>query len=150
MGIADTNDLNLFAGGDNTALDASGGHRATSGNREDVLNRHQQGLVQVADWLRNVFVHGRHQFNNRLVHVSTGVCGVRFQSGQRRTLDDRGVVSGKTVGVKQLTHFHLDQFEQFLVVHLIHFVHEDNQVRNVHLTRQQDMLTSLGHRAVCC
>jgi hypothetical protein len=44
----DTDDLDFLAHLDDTALDATGHHRAASRNREHVFHRHQERLVHVA------------------------------------------------------------------------------------------------------
>ncbi len=50
--------------------------------------------------------------------------------------------------LKQFAHFQLDQFQQFFVVHHVHFVQEDHHGRHFHLPRQQDVLARLRHGAV--
>ncbi len=52
--------------------------------------------------------------------------------------------------VEKLTHFHFNQFQQLFVVNHVSLVQEHNDVRHANLTGQQDVLTSLWHRAVCC
>src|SRR3954451_7954510 len=54
--VLDADDLDVVAGVDDTLLDAARGDRATARDREDVLDRHQAGLVQRADGLRDVGV----------------------------------------------------------------------------------------------
>jgi len=45
--------------------------------------------------------------------------------------------------------FHLDELEQFGVVHHVAFVQEHDDVGDTDLARQQDVLAGLGHGAVC-
>jgi hypothetical protein len=45
---ADADDLDLLADLDHAALDPPGDHGAAPGDREDVLDRHQEGLVDGA------------------------------------------------------------------------------------------------------
>ena len=71
-----------------------------------------------------------------------------FESGQSRTLDDRNVVAVEVVFAEQFANFQFDQFEDFLVVDLIDLVHVNDQRRNADLTREQDVLAGLRHRAV--
>ncbi|MNE41454.1 hypothetical protein D3C80_1355270 [compost metagenome] len=71
-----------------------------------------------------------------------------FDRGQGRALDHRNVVARELVRAQQLAHFHLDQLQQFLVVDHVDLVQEHHQGRNADLTRQQDVLAGLRHRAV--
>src|SRR6201996_2696669 len=50
----DADDFDLVAGVDDALLDTTRRDGAAAGDREDVLDRHQEGLVQLADRLRNV------------------------------------------------------------------------------------------------
>ena len=43
-------------------------------------------------------------------------------------------------GVEQLTNFHLDELEQLGIVDLVDLVQEDEHVRNVDLTGEQQVL----------
>src|SRR3954447_25229878 len=54
--VLDPDDLDLVAGVDDALLDAAGGDRASAGDREDVLDRHQERLVQIALRLGDVLV----------------------------------------------------------------------------------------------
>src|SRR5699024_6185401 len=47
------------------------------------------------------------------------------------------------------TDFHIYQLKKLFVVNHITFVHENNDVRNAYLTRQQDVLFCLSHNTVC-
>src|SRR3989454_600615 len=46
LGRLDANDLDLVAGVDDSLLDPASGDRAATGDREDVLDRHQEWLVE--------------------------------------------------------------------------------------------------------
>jgi hypothetical protein len=65
-----------------------------------------------------------------------------------RALGDRDVVARELVGAEELAHLHLDQLKQLLVVHQVDLVHVHHQRRHPDLTRQQDVLARLRHRAV--
>ena len=67
---------------------------------------------------------------------------------QRRAGNDRRVVARELVGAEQIADFHLDQLQKLFVVNLIGLVHVHHDVRNTHLTGQQDVLARLRHRAV--
>src|SRR5690606_16887182 len=49
LGVLEADDLDLLPDLDLAALDAAGGDGATTGDREDVLDRHQERLVQGAN-----------------------------------------------------------------------------------------------------
>src|SRR4051812_7617691 len=53
-GVGDPDDLHLVAGVDDALLDAAGRDGAAAGDREDVLDRHQEGLVEVTLGLGDV------------------------------------------------------------------------------------------------
>src|SRR6202008_999358 len=57
--LLDPDDLDLVAGLDDALLDAAGGDGAATGDREDVLDRHQEGLVERTLGLRDVAVERR-------------------------------------------------------------------------------------------
>ena len=63
--LADADDLDLLVDLDDAALDAAGDHGAATGDREDVLDRHQERLLGLADRRRDVVVDGLHQLGTR-------------------------------------------------------------------------------------
>ncbi len=73
---------------------------------------------------------------------------VAFQRFQRGTTNYRQVITREVVLGQQFTNFHLNQFEQLFVINHVTLVHEHDHVRDTNLTTQQDVLTSLRHRAV--
>ena len=75
-------------------------------------------------------------------------CGFAVQRAQRRDANHRQIVARELILGQQFAHFELDQIEQFRIVHHIHFVHRDHDVRHAHLAGQQDMLPRLRHGAV--
>src|SRR5690606_10077927 len=64
--IAQTNDLDLVANLDHTALNTARHNRATPRNREHVLDRHQERLVLRTLRLRDVGVQSLQQLQDRL------------------------------------------------------------------------------------
>ena len=78
--VLDTHDLDLFANLDDAALNTPRHHRASTGNREYVLNRHQVITVNRTLRLRYVVVHLFNQLQDRR---HTNVTGVAFQRLQR-------------------------------------------------------------------
>src|SRR6201991_1160126 len=139
----DADDFYLVASVDDALLDPTRRDGAAAGDREDVLDRHQEGLVQLADRLRDVGVEGRGQLEDRFLGLL-----VAFQRLQRRAFDDRGVFAREVVFVEQVLDLLFDQLDQFLVIDHVDFVEEDDHVRDVHLTGEQDVLAGLRHDAV--
>src|ERR1700730_7277440 len=130
---------------DDPALNAPRHHRATTGNREHILHRHQKRLLYLALGNRDVPVHLRHQLHHRRY---PNLALVPFQRLQRRPNHNRRLITGELVHRQQLAHFHLNELQQLLVVHHVRFVHEHHDVRHSHLTRQQNVLARLRHRPV--
>src|SRR4051812_35110562 len=143
LGRLEADDLDFLADLDAAALDAAGDDGAAAGDREDVLDRHHERLVDVALRQRNVAVERLHQ----LGHAGDAF-RVALQRLERRQADDRDVVAGEAVGGEQLAHFELDQVEQFGVVDRVDLVERDDHVRHVDLFGQQHVLAGLRHRTV--
>ena len=117
----DPDDLDLVAGVDDALLDAARGDGAAAGDREDVLDRHQERLVEVALRLGDVLVEGVGELEDRLLRLL-----VALERLQRRALDDRGVVARELVLVQQVADLLLDQLEQLLVVDHVDLVQVDD------------------------
>src|SRR5690242_3433466 len=141
--LVDADDLDLLAGLDLALLHAAGGDGAAAGDREDVLDGHQERLVDVARGLRDVLVHGRHELQDLRRPL-----GVALERLQGRAAHDRQVVAGEVVLREQLAHLELDQVEQLLVVDRVGLVQEHDDVRHADLAGEHDVLTRLRHRAV--
>src|SRR5215217_1157925 len=93
----DAHDLDGVAGVDDALLDAARGHRAAAGDREDVLDRHQERLVQVALGLRDVGVQLLAEIDDLL-----DVLLVAVERLERRADHERDVVPGELVLVEQV------------------------------------------------
>ena len=139
----DADDLDRVAGVDDALLDAAGGDRAAAGDREDVLDRHQERLVERTLGLRDVGVEVAGQLEDLL-----DVTLVALERLQRRAGDERDVVARELVLGEELAHLHLDELEQLLVVDHVDLVEEHDDVGHAHLAGEQDVLTRLRHRAV--
>ncbi|SAS53375.1 Uncharacterised protein [Klebsiella pneumoniae] len=142
-GFFDTNDFNFFTYFDDTALNTTGNNGTTTGDGEYVFDRQQERLVNRTLWFRDIGIQVASQFDD----FRFPLC-VAFQRFQSRTTNDRGVVAREIVLRQQFTNFHLNQFQQLFVINHVAFVQEHDDVRNAYLTTQQDVLTSLRHRAV--
>ncbi len=132
----------------NPTLDTTGSNRATTRDREHILNRHQERLVKITVRLWDVVITGLHQLDDGLSSSIIVSASTLLQGDQSATADDRSVITGEVILVQQLPDLHLDQLLELFVVDLVALVHENNDVRNTNLTRQQDVLAGLGHRAV--
>lgn len=140
--MGECDDLNFLVHVDHAALHTSGDHGSAAGNGEDVLDRHQERLVGLADRVRNRLVDRVHQFLDR-----GNPLRVTLERLERRDPHNRGVLV-EFLGSQQLADLHLDEFEQLLVVHCVGLVQRYQDVGHTHLTRQQNVLAGLGHRAV--
>ena len=148
LGILDANDLNLIANLDNATLDTAGNDGATAGDGEHVLDGHQERLVSGTLRGLDPGVNSVHELPDAGILGGLRIGGLGDQGVQSGALDDRGVVAREIVLVEQLTDFHLDELEQLGIVDLVDLVQEDEHVRNVDLTGEQQVLTGLSHRAV--
>ncbi|CAK7000458.1 MAG: hypothetical protein PHAS_00001 [Phascolarctobacterium sp.] len=140
-----TNDFNSIAYFDDTTLYTTSCYCTTAGDSEYVLYRHQERFVSCAFRDRNVCVYCVHQF-----HDFFFICCVAFQCFQRGAYDYRNVIAGEVIAGEKFANFHFYQFDQFRIVYHVCFVQEHYHCRYAYLTCQQDVLTCLRHRAVCC
>mmetsp|Transcript_18285 Transcript_18285/g.27618 ORF Transcript_18285/g.27618 Transcript_18285/m.27618 type:complete len:335 (+) Transcript_18285:323-1327(+) len=147
-GILDTNDFHFVTSLDNATLNTAGHNSTTTRDRENVLDRHQERLIDRTLRLGDVVIQSFYQLlNSGSTHL---VVVFAFQRHQRRTGDDRSVVTREVVLAQQITNFHLNQLEQLFIVYHVRFVQEHNDERYANLTGQQDVLTGLRHGAVSC
>ncbi len=138
-----TNDLDFVTNLDRPTVDTARSNGPTAGDGEDVFDRHQEWLVGVTNWGRDVFVDRIHEFFNHLA-----LFWVAFKGLEGGTTKDRNVVTREIVFGQKFTNFHFHKVGQFFVVDKIGLVQEDDQVVNAHLASQQDVFTRLWHRAV--
>ncbi len=109
----DPDDLHLLADIHLAALDPARHHRAAARDREHVLDRHQERLVDVALRLGNVRVHRRQKLPDRLALVSNR--RRRSRRPSKREPRITGMSSpGKSYFDKQLPHFELNQVARAL------------------------------------
>src|SRR5207244_3967585 len=91
---AEADDLDLVADLDLAALDPAGADGAPALDREDVLDGHQERLVDLADRLGDVLIHRLDQVEDRLADL--GIPGV-FQGRAAAAADDRDLLAGELV-----------------------------------------------------
>src|SRR6195952_1886318 len=102
--LVDTDDLDGVGHLEHTALDTTGHHGAAAGDREDILDGHEEGLLDVADWLGDRLVDGGHELEQLLRPLR-----VALERLQRRDADDGQVIAGELVGRQQLANLKLDE-----------------------------------------
>src|SRR5580693_7051621 len=141
--LLDPDDVDGLAGVDGAALDPAGHHGAATGDREDILDRHQERLVDLAYRLRDGIVAGGQELHDLLAPR-----GVAVERLQRRYPDHRHVVAGELVLGEQLADLELDELEDLLVVHHVRLVQRHHDVGHADLAGEQHVLTGLRHRAV--
>ena len=146
-GRLDADDLDLVGDLDDAALDAPGRDGAPALDPEDVLDGHQERLVDRPLGGRDVAVDRVHQLlDGRVRRVGRVVAGL--EGLERRAADDRRVVAREVVLGQELADLELDEVEQLGVVDRVDLVEEDDDVRHLDLAGEQDVLAGLGHRAV--
>ena len=143
--VLEADDLDFVAHLHLAALDTAGGHGATAFDREHVLDRHQERLVELTDGLGDVGIDRRQQVGDALVLRRIGRTVVGRLAG---ATDDRHVVAGEAVLRQQLADLHLDEVEEFRIVDEVDLVEKHDEGRHADLLGEQDVLPRLGHRAV--
>src|SRR6201991_1696617 len=138
----DADDLDFLVDVDHAALDTTGDHGAAAGDREDVLDGHQERLVGLADRVGDRLVDRVHQLFDALDPLL-----VTLERLERRHADDRGVLV-ELLGGQQFTDLHLDELDELLVVDGVRLVQRHQDVGHADLTGQQHVLTRLRHRTV--
>ena len=146
LGRTDTDDFSFVVEFDDTTLDTAGDNGATARDGHDVFDREKEGLVVIADGIRDVGIKGVHEFEDGL---DSGIVeGLGFASLKGGTFDDRAVVAREFVLVEKVADVHFNEVDEFGVVDHVALVEEDDDLRNTDLTGEQDVLTGLGHDAV--
>src|SRR4051794_22061967 len=139
----DADDLHVVARVHDALLDAPGRDGAAAGDREDVLDPHQERPVPRALGLGDVGVELLGEVENLL-----RVLRVALERLERGADDERDVVAGEVVLGQQVADLDLDQLEELLVVDHVGLVEEHDHVRHADLAGEQDVLARLRHRAV--
>ena len=126
------------------ALDTAGDDGATTGDREDVLDRHEERLLGLTN--SGCGIDSSTAFmSSRTVLAPLGVALERLE---RRDLDDRSVVARELVLGEQLADLELDELHDLLVVDHVGLVQRDDDVGHADLAGEQHVLLRLRHRAV--
>lgn len=143
--VGATNDFNLGILLQHTALDTARNDGTTTGDGEDFLNGHEEGLVHVTLGRGDPGVNGLHE----IVNAGGADLGAAVLEGaQGGTEDDGGLLTLEAVGVKQIAHLHLDKLKHLGVLDGVDLVHENNDLLDTDLAGKQQVLTGLGHLAI--
>ena len=143
--LLETYDLNGITYVDDTGLDTARYDGTTAGDREYVLDRHQERLLVLTLRDRNIGVDSIHELHDLVLPLRLAV-----QAAECGTTDNGRVVTVVLIFRKQVANLHLDQVEHFGVVDHVALVQENYNTRHVHLTGEQHVLVGLGHRTVRC
>src|SRR5437764_394552 len=119
LGVADADDLDLLADLDDAGFDTAGDDGAAAGDREHVLDRHQERLVERTLGLRDPVIDRGHQLEDRFL---ADIRVLVFERGEGRTGDDRNVVTIEAALGEFLADLELDQLEQLGIVDLVDLV----------------------------
>ncbi len=140
---AESDHFDFFADLDFATLDTSCHNSATAGDRKDILNRHEEGFIDLARRQRDVIVDCLHEFVDGLHPI-----GITLEGFQGTASDDRNFIARKLVLSQEFPHLQIDEFEQLWVIDSVALVHVHHNGRHADLSRQQDMLTRLWHRPI--
>src|SRR4030095_10257783 len=146
LGRLKADDLDFLHLLEDAALDTTGGDGATTFNVEHVFDRHQERLIDGTLRQRNVAVDCVHEVEDALRIRMIRIGGFERLGG--RTLDDRGLVTREFVLRQEVANFHLDEVEEFRIVHHVALVEEHDDRRDTDLAGEKDVLAGLRHRAV--
>jgi hypothetical protein len=128
-----------------SSLDSTSNDGSSARDGVNLLNGHQERLLKITVRGGDVLINGLHKGNNG---VFTNVLLLALKSAQSRAHDDGGVVTIKSVLGQQISHLHVNELQNLLILNLINLVNENNQVLNTNLSSKQQMLSGLGLRTV--
>ena len=81
--IAKTDNLNLFTSLDRPTINPTGNNRTATGNRKDILNRHQERLILLPLRKRNITINRIHQLPNRTTNLTLARTATTIKSLER-------------------------------------------------------------------
>lgn len=141
--LADKLDFGILL--QDTTLDTARSDGTTAGNREDILNGHEERLGDVTLGGGDPGVDVLEELVN-LLDTNIGLAALNGAKGG--THDDGSVVTLEAVAGEKLTHLHLDELQHLLVLNGIDLVDEDDNALNTDLAGEEQVLPSLGHLSV--
>src|SRR5690606_20292001 len=107
---ADADDLDLGVDRESATLGAAGDDGSTTGDREDVLDGHEERLVAVTLGVRNAVVDSFHELCDRVDPLLFAL-----ERLQRRDLDN-GCVFVEALASEELANLELDELKDLFVV----------------------------------
>mgnify|MGYP003324510913 CR=1 FL=1 len=107
LSVADPHDLNFLHFLDDPTLNAASGHGSTTFDREHVLNRHEEILINRTLGLGNIAVDSLHKLKDSLFLGS-----ITFESFESGTLDNGNIIPREFILTEELAHLHLDELEK--------------------------------------
>jgi len=128
-----------------TTLDTTRHDGTTARNREDILNGHEERLLEISLGGGDPLVNSVHQGIDTL-NTDVGLAGLK--STQSRAHDDGGFVTLEAVAAEELTHLHLDKFKHLGVLDGVDLVDKDDNLLDTDLTSKEQVLSGLGHLTV--
>src|SRR6478609_7622982 len=141
-GRTDADDLDLLGDLDDAALDTTGDHGTAAGDREDVLDGHEERLVDLALGLGDRGVDRVHE-----LHELVAPLLVALERLERRDADHGDVVARELVLGQQLADLQLDELEDLLVVDHVGLVERHDDVGDADLAGQEHVLLGMRDRA---
>src|SRR5699024_4913169 len=142
--LLDTDDLDVFVDVQLTALNTTGDNGATTGNGEDVLDRHQEWLIGLTNWVWYGVIASLHQVNDGLYLLLFAVQGAQSGAVNDRRLIVELLLSQKLINV------HLNRPDDFYIVNHVPLVQCIEDVGTAVLASKQNVLTGLWHWSVGC
>lgn len=139
------NELNLRVLLQDTALDTARGDGATAGDGKDVLDGHEERLVDVALGGGDPRVDVLEELVNP---VDTDVVLAVLNGAESGTHDDGSVVALEAVRGEELAHLHLDKLQHLLVLDGVDLVDENDQALDTNLAGEEQVLPGLRHLTV--
>jgi hypothetical protein len=129
----------------NATLDAARDDGAAARDGENVLDGHQERLLDVTGGGWDPSVDGLEQLIDLLL-ANLGLAAL--ERAECRAHDDGSLVALEAVAAEQLAHLHLDKLQHLLVLDRVDLVDKDDDALDTDLAGEQQVLTGLGHLAV--
>ena len=142
-GVFQADDLDGLVDLNDTTLDTAGRDGAAASDREDVFDRHQEGLVHLANRFSDLIIDGVHEFADSFFAFR----GALKSCGGGAT-DDLGILTVELVLGQKIADLFLDEFEQIGIVDEIDLIQENHELWYADLAGKQNVLLGLGHWAV--
>ena len=127
-----------------TSLNTACCNSTTSGDSEDVFNRHKERLICITNRFRNPFIDSAEKLHNLVAPFAIRI----LKSLQSRATDNRCFLI-EAVLDKKLCDFHLDKLKKLIIINHVALIKENDHTRNTDLAGKKHVLLGLSHNAVC-